>query len=212
MTAATATAAPDPKRWQALAIVCVAFFMTMLDVSIVNVALPSIGDSPPLLGDRPAVGDHGLRDHLRRLPAAGRARGGPPRPQADVPRRRADLLDRLARLRPRGLDRRAHRGARRAGFRRGDHVAVDALDRHDDLRGGRRAEQGARHLGRDRRQRRRGRRPARRHPRRSTSAGSGSSSSTSRWARSCSPSTPGIVRESRAPDVGRNFDASAQRR
>jgi len=33
---------PDPRRWQALAIVCVAFFMTVLDVSIVNVALPSI--------------------------------------------------------------------------------------------------------------------------------------------------------------------------
>src|SRR5581483_3157508 len=35
-------AGPDPKRWQALALVCVAFFMTVLDVSIVNVALPSI--------------------------------------------------------------------------------------------------------------------------------------------------------------------------
>jgi EmrB/QacA subfamily drug resistance transporter len=35
-------AAPDPKRWQALTLVCVAFFMTVLDVSIVNVALPSI--------------------------------------------------------------------------------------------------------------------------------------------------------------------------
>src|SRR5579872_3857800 len=34
---------PDPKRWVALAIVCAAFFMTVLDVSIVNVALPSIG-------------------------------------------------------------------------------------------------------------------------------------------------------------------------
>ncbi len=33
---------PDPRRWQALALVCVAFFMTVLDVSIVNVALPSI--------------------------------------------------------------------------------------------------------------------------------------------------------------------------
>jgi len=33
---------PDPRRWQALGIVCVAFFMTVLDVSIVNVALPSI--------------------------------------------------------------------------------------------------------------------------------------------------------------------------
>jgi len=35
----------DPLRWKALAIVCAAFFMTVLDVSIVNVALPSIGRS-----------------------------------------------------------------------------------------------------------------------------------------------------------------------
>ncbi|HEX7627276.1 MAG TPA: MFS transporter [Gaiellaceae bacterium] len=35
----------DPNRWKALAIVCAAFFMTVLDVSIVNVALPSIGHS-----------------------------------------------------------------------------------------------------------------------------------------------------------------------
>src|SRR5437868_3879819 len=37
--------APDPHRWQALALVCVAMFMTVLDVSIVNVALPSIKTS-----------------------------------------------------------------------------------------------------------------------------------------------------------------------
>jgi EmrB/QacA subfamily drug resistance transporter len=36
---------PDPQRWIALGIVCAAFFMTVLDVSIVNVALPSIGRS-----------------------------------------------------------------------------------------------------------------------------------------------------------------------
>ena len=36
-------AAPDPRRWFALAVVGAAFFMTILDVSIVNVALPSIG-------------------------------------------------------------------------------------------------------------------------------------------------------------------------
>ena len=35
----------DPHRWRALAVVCAAFFMTILDVSIVNVALPSIGTS-----------------------------------------------------------------------------------------------------------------------------------------------------------------------
>jgi EmrB/QacA subfamily drug resistance transporter len=37
-----ATTAPDPRRWKALTLVCAAFFMTVLDVSIVNVALPSI--------------------------------------------------------------------------------------------------------------------------------------------------------------------------
>ena len=35
----------DPMRWKALAVVCAAFFMTILDVSIVNVAQPSIGRS-----------------------------------------------------------------------------------------------------------------------------------------------------------------------
>jgi EmrB/QacA subfamily drug resistance transporter len=33
---------PDPHRWRALALVCVAFFMTVLDGTIVTVALPSI--------------------------------------------------------------------------------------------------------------------------------------------------------------------------
>ena len=35
---------PDPRRWWALAVVGTAFFMTILDVSIVNVALPTIGE------------------------------------------------------------------------------------------------------------------------------------------------------------------------
>jgi EmrB/QacA subfamily drug resistance transporter len=43
--AATVHAGPDPLRWKALTVVCAAFFMTILDVSIVNVALPSIGRS-----------------------------------------------------------------------------------------------------------------------------------------------------------------------
>src|SRR5439155_27251321 len=42
-TRMVATAGPDPRRWKALTLVCAAFFMTVLDVSIVNVALPSIG-------------------------------------------------------------------------------------------------------------------------------------------------------------------------
>jgi hypothetical protein len=36
------TPQPDPHRWQALALVCVAFLMTILDVSIVNVALAGV--------------------------------------------------------------------------------------------------------------------------------------------------------------------------
>jgi EmrB/QacA subfamily drug resistance transporter len=39
-----AVSEPDPRRWWALAVVGTAFFMTILDVSIVNVALPTIGE------------------------------------------------------------------------------------------------------------------------------------------------------------------------
>jgi EmrB/QacA subfamily drug resistance transporter len=40
---ATATrAAPDPRRWRALALLCLAFFMVILDSAIVLVAMPSI--------------------------------------------------------------------------------------------------------------------------------------------------------------------------
>jgi EmrB/QacA subfamily drug resistance transporter len=41
----TPTPASDQRRWLVLGLVCAAFFMTVLDVSIVNVALPSIGSS-----------------------------------------------------------------------------------------------------------------------------------------------------------------------
>jgi len=44
-TSAPPSYEPDPRRWQALAVVCVAFFMTVLDGTIVTVALPSIKNS-----------------------------------------------------------------------------------------------------------------------------------------------------------------------
>src|SRR5262249_49014923 len=37
-----AASAPDPRRWWALALLCGAFFMVILDAAIVTVALPSI--------------------------------------------------------------------------------------------------------------------------------------------------------------------------
>ena len=42
MIADTVTEAPDPRRWQALAVCLTAGFVAMLDVSVINVALPSI--------------------------------------------------------------------------------------------------------------------------------------------------------------------------
>ena len=45
MTAPPTDEAADPRRWKALAVCLVAGFMTLLDVSIVNVALPSIREA-----------------------------------------------------------------------------------------------------------------------------------------------------------------------
>ena len=44
-------AAPDPRRWKALVLLCAAFFMVVLDVAIVNVALPSIQTALNFSGD-----------------------------------------------------------------------------------------------------------------------------------------------------------------
>lgn len=44
-TAPAASESPDPRRWQALILLCAAQFMVVLDASIVNVALPSIKDA-----------------------------------------------------------------------------------------------------------------------------------------------------------------------
>ena len=108
------------------------------------------------------MGRHGLCHHLRRLPAARRPRGRPARPAARLPRRRAGLHRCLVLLRARLVGRRAHRVPRRAGPGRGDHLACGAVDHHDDVRGRRRAEQGARDLGSNRRRRGRRRRSRRR--------------------------------------------------
>ncbi|GAT70990.1 MFS transporter [Planomonospora sphaerica] len=41
--ATSRTVPPAPRRWQALAVLCLAQFMVILDVTVVNIALPAIG-------------------------------------------------------------------------------------------------------------------------------------------------------------------------
>ena len=163
-TEATSVSELDPLRWKALSVVCAAFFMTVLDVSIVNVALPSIGKSL-----------HFSRDNLQWVVTAyaitfggflllgGRA--------ADLLGRRRVFLVGVVVFTVASFfcglawsEARADRAARGSGLRRRDHLAGRALDHLDHLPRGRGAEQGARHLGRDGRLRRRGRRARRRPP------------------------------------------------
>src|SRR5258705_10393343 len=42
-TSTPATSTPDPRRWKALALLALADFVVILDATIVNIALPSIG-------------------------------------------------------------------------------------------------------------------------------------------------------------------------
>ena len=89
----------ERRRWIGLALLCVAQFVVVLDASIVNVALPTIGDSPRFLPGQPLLGRQRLRAHLRRLPAARRAARRPARPPARVHGRADPVRARLARRR-----------------------------------------------------------------------------------------------------------------
>ena len=144
--------------WVVLVLVCFAQFMVVLDATIVNVALPSIQKDLGLSRGEPPVDRQRVHARLRRLPAARRPRRRPARPQAAVPLRprRLHASPRCSTASPTSSGMLIGcRGA--AGPRRRVHLAGRALDHHDDLRGGRRAREGARRLGGDRDRRRRGR-------------------------------------------------------
>jgi hypothetical protein len=72
---------PAASQGLALAVIVAAQFMVVLDIAIVNVALPAIKATCTSRG-KPAVGDQRLRDPVRRRPAAGRAAGRRVRPPA----------------------------------------------------------------------------------------------------------------------------------
>ena len=121
-------------------------------------------DRPPLQRAEPAVGDHRLRDHVRRLPAARRPPGRPARPAPVLHRGHCALHGQLPGGRIRLVGGLADHLPRDPGPRRRAARARGALDPDDDLRRGPRAQRRARRLGRGLRQRRRGRRAARRLP------------------------------------------------
>ena len=74
---------PDPRRWRALVVVLVAGFMVLLDVSIVNVALPSIAHG---IG----ADDSDLQWVVERVRAGLRAGAGRRRPDRRRPRPASD--------------------------------------------------------------------------------------------------------------------------
>ena len=63
----------DRSRWMALVVLCAGMLMIVLDVTIVNVALPSIPGRAGLLPGRAGLGGQRLPDLVRRAAAAGRA-------------------------------------------------------------------------------------------------------------------------------------------
>ena len=149
-----APAGLDPRRWWALALLCGAFFMVLLDGTITIVALPSIGaDLGFPAQDLPWVLSAYALTFGGLLLLGGRS--------ADLLGRRrvfmagvlvftaASLLCGLA-WSPAALL--AARVVQGAGGR--DHDPDRPVDHLHDLPGGRRAEQGARDLGRARRHRR----------------------------------------------------------
>ena len=171
--------APMERKWWTLLAVCVATFMLLLDVTIVNVALPDIQREPRRQPLEPAVGRRRLRADPRRLPARRRLARRPARPPARLHDRLRDLHPRLVPLRDRRRPDPAEPGPRPAGHRRrGDVRDLAGADRPGVP--GPRARHRDRRLGRDGRRRGRGRPAGRRRCSPSASAGSGSSSSTSR--------------------------------
>ena len=153
---------PVTRKGLALALLAAAQFVVVLDASIVNVALPSIGRDLDFSQENLswvvnaytlAFGGFLLLGG-RMADLLGRRRMFVGRPHP--------LLRRFTRRRPRPEPGLAHRRPRRPGPRRRDPLPGRAVDRHHHLRRGRRAQPGAGRVGRSRRLRRRRRRAVRR--------------------------------------------------
>ena len=205
----TEGARPDPNRWKALAVLGVAYLMVVLDVSIVNVALPSIQSaldfSPEdlqwvvsgyaltfgsflLLGGR-------LGDLLGRRRAVHGRPGWALSPSRCSARSRSPTTMLIV--------------ARAAPGRAPRRMLAPSVFSITlvTFAGGRRAQQGARHPRRDRRRGRGDRRAARRRADRVRRLGVDLLRSTCPSACVTLGLVPRFVRESRVEGMARNFDS-----
>ena len=148
----------------ALLLLAVTEFVVVIDASIVNVALPSIGRALHFSRtDLSWVVNAYALTFGGFLLLGGRMADLLGRRRMFMARARA-VLGRLVRGRSRPIRGVAARRPRGAGPRRRDRLARGAVDPHHHLRRGRRAQSRAGHLGRDGRRRRRRGRAARRDP------------------------------------------------
>ena len=160
-----ATSTAGRSRAVLLGVLLVAQLMVILDITAVNIALPSLARDLQLSGVDGQLDDHELLARLRQPAPLRRPAGRPRRPPADVPDRPRSLHRLVGRLRPRGHRRGTVRSTGRPGPRRRPALAGRPLDHHDCVPG-QAAGQGARSLGCGRRCRRGDRRPRRRRPHR----------------------------------------------
>ena len=80
------------ERWVALYVLCAGMLMIVLDVTVVNVALPSIQEQLHFSSASPRLGRERLPDLLRRAAAARGPARRPDRPPPRVPRRASALF------------------------------------------------------------------------------------------------------------------------
>ena len=193
------------RRMLVLAICCMSLFIVGLDVTIVNVALPSIKNDLH-------ASVSGLQWTARRVHGGARQPADavgldrrPARPAPHVPDRPADLHAGLAAVQPRARARLARRVPDGAGRRWLDAEPGRHVDHHQHVHRAARARPGHRRLGRRGRHQHGARPGDRRRPGRRPSAGARSSGSTSRSAspRSCSAraSSPSPRRRGRAGSI-----------
>ena len=119
-----------------LVVLLVAQLMVILDITAVNIALPSLAARPRTSAARTiswTITSYSL--DLRQPAPLRRPRRRPARAPAHVPDRPRRLHRLVARLGPRGHRRRAVRRTRGPGPRRRDALSGRALDHHDRLPG-----------------------------------------------------------------------------